>query len=56
MVEEVLEHFKRLHPDKMVLDKIDSYELGKLAGKVELLLDMARFVEEEYGIKFKPSV
>ena len=51
MNEEVIEHFKKLYPDEMVTSDMGIFERAKLAGKVELLTEMIRFIDEEYGTK-----
>ena len=51
-MEEVIEHFKNLYPDEMVLTYIEDFERLKLAGKVELIREMVSFMEEEYSVKF----
>ena len=51
-MEEILEHFKELYPDEMVLTYIEEFDRVKLAGKVELLREMVMFIEDEYGTKF----
>jgi len=51
-MEELIEWFSKMYPDKMVLDKADEFSLGKKAGKVELIEEMKIWIREEYGNKF----
>ena len=50
-MDEVIEHFKKLYPDEMVLDKVDEHYRLKLAGKIELINEMVAFIDREYGTK-----
>ena len=52
-MEEVIEHFKGLYPDKMTLDKMDEFDRVKLIGKVELIREIVIFITEEYGSRFE---
>jgi len=49
MVEDLIDYIKGLYPDEMVLDKIDEFTRGKLAGKIELIKEIEAFIEEEYA-------
>ena len=55
MNEEVIEYFMGLYPDRMELDKMDKFTRIKLIGKIELLNEMVRFIDEEYGTKLGKS-
>ena len=37
---ELYEHLKETHPDKMLLDDIDNFTRGKLAGHIEVVLEI----------------
>jgi len=50
-MDELLEYFRKQYPDEMVLDKVDEFDRVKLVGKVELLKEIARWYEDEYGTK-----
>ena len=50
-MDEVIEYFKKQYPDVMVLDEVSEYERLKLAGKVELINEMVKFIEDEYSVK-----
>jgi len=47
--ESVLEYFDNLYPDKMELSNTPEFQRVKLAGKVELLIEIRKFLKEEYG-------
>lgn len=44
-IEALLSYLKANYPDKMVLDKIDEFERIKLAGKVELAIELITLIE-----------
>jgi len=54
-MEDVLEHFKKVYPDEMVLEPITEFDRLKLAGKVELINEMVKFIEDEYSVKLGKS-
>ena len=51
MIDDVLEYFNKLYPNEMVTHEMNVFGRVKLAGKVELLQEIARFLEDEYGSK-----
>jgi len=48
-VDDAITHFEKLYPDKMQLTNMPEFERVKLAGKVELLNEIRKFLKEEYG-------
>lgn len=45
---ELVEKYMEIYPNAMVLEEMSDFERGKLAGKIELLLEMmADFGEED---------
>lgn len=43
--EHFLHRLEELYPDTMVLEKMDEFERGKLAGKVELIKEVRELLE-----------
>ncbi len=54
-MDEMIEHFKKMYPDEMVLVEMSDFERGKGAGMVELLKEMQRWYEDEYSAKLGKS-
>jgi len=46
-IEELIEELKRNHPDKMLLDDFDTFTRGKLAGAIELILEIEAILDSE---------
>lgn len=44
--EDLIEQAKELHPDKMILDDCPDFLRGKLAGKVELILELEEILNK----------
>lgn len=45
--EDLLEHLKEIYPDRMPLKEMEKYELGKMAGKIELLQEIELLIKQK---------
>lgn len=46
-IEDVLDILKSRYPDKMLLDNFDDFNRGKLAGHIEIILEIESIIKKD---------
>ena len=46
-IDSVLDKLKKSYPDKMLLDNFSEFERGKLAGHIEVILEIEQMLKQD---------